>query len=359
MDSPSTPNSIQLSETEIQAKLKSLLHKEGTWIDWGKTCQELQKASCNPADIFEASGFQASQQNIVIVAAQVYENIKKAGVPAEVLTYYQGPKTDVLYEFRILNQEQRASAAGLAFAKKVDVDGAHEIAKVIQDISRMSQLPEGFTKHPGDMVAYTCWKHARNRKELQEKTRLIAKALKFAHSDSAREAIEKLLSEFSVVKTQTAPLLPIYRLDTEEEIIRIIPLVGTYPLTVEEIKAVNNVEIQEPFRSVTISTQGTFVPIPGWQSVLGAIDPVAYICTSDRLPKTLSGTIEKVLVIIDRAKQEWNINGYFLVETEDDLKLQWSETQPQEPIIGQLVVVVRPKKIVDEGNITQPWQMDD
>ena len=359
MDSPSIPNSIQLSETEIQAKLKSLLYKEGTWIDWGKTCQELQKAGCNPADIFEASGFQASQQNIIIVAAQVYGSVEKSGAQAEILTYYQGPKTDVLYEFRILNQEQRASAAELAFTKKVDVDGAHEIAKVIQDISRMSQLPEGFTKHPGDMVAYTCWKHARNRKDLQERSRLIAKALKFAHSDSAREAIEKLLSDFSVVKTHSAPLLPIYRLDTEEEIIRIIPLAGTYPLTSQEINAVSNVEIQEPFRSVTISSQGTYVPIPGWQSVLGATDPVAYICTSDRLPKTLSGTIEKVLIIIDRAKQKWDINGYFLVETENSLKLQWSEIEPQEPIIGQLVVVVRPKKIVDEGNITQPWQMDD
>lgn len=359
MDSPSTPNSIKLSETEIQAKLKSLLHKEGTWIDWGKTCQELQKAGCKPADIFEASGFQASQQNIIIVASQVYESVEKAGSQTEVLTYYQGPKTDVLYEFRILNQEQRASAAGLAFEKKVDVDGAHEIAKVIQDISRMSQLPQGFTKHPGDMVAYTCWKHARNRKDLQERARLIAKALKFAHSDSAREAIEKLLSDFSVVKTHSAPLLPIYRLDTDEEIIRIIPLAGTYPLTSQEIKAVDNVEIQEPFRSVTITKQGTFVPIPGWQSVLGATDPVAYICTSDRLPKTLSGKIEKVLIIIDRAKQTWDINGYFLVEAEDSLTLQWSEVEPKEPIIGQLVVVVRPKKIIDEGNITQPWQMDD
>ena len=359
MDSPSTPNSIQLSETEIQAKLKSLLYKEGTWIDWGKTCQELQKAGCNPTDVFEASGFQASQQNIIIVAAQVYESVKKAGVEAEVLTYYQGPKTDVLYEFRILNQEQRASAAQLAFAKKVDVDGAHEIAKVIQDISRISQLPEGFTKHPGDMVAYTCWRHARKRKDLQDRSRLIAKALKFAHSDSAREAIEKLLSDFSVVKTHTAPLLPIYRLDTEEEIIRIIPLAGTYPLTSQEINAVDNVEINEPFRSVTITKQGTFVPIPGWQAVLGATDPVAYICMSDRLPKILSGKIEKVLVIIDRAQQEWNLNGYFLVETEDTLKLQWLEVEPQESIVGQLVVVVRPKKIVDEGNITQPWQMDD
>ena len=359
MNSPSASNSVQLSEAEIQEKLRSLLHKEGTWVDWGRTCQELQKAGCKPIDIFEASGFQASQQNIIIVASQVYDNLVRAELAPEVLNYFLGPKTDVLYELRILNQKQRANAAQLAYDKKLDVDGAHEIAKIIKDVCLMSQLPEGFTQNPGDMVAYTCWKHARQKKDLQERSRLIAKGLKFATSDSAREAIERLLSDFSVIKTHTAPLLPIYRLDTEEEIIRILPLAGTYPLNRQDIEAVTGVEIQEPFRSVTINHQGTFVPIPGWQAVLKATDPVGYICSSDRLPKTLTGTVEQVLVIIDRAAKTWDVNSYFLVETADSIELQWSETEPQNSIIGQLVVVVRPKKILDEGNITEPWQMDD
>lgn len=359
MNSPSSSNSIQLSDAEIQEKLRSLLHKEGTWVDWGNTCQELQKAGCKPGDIFESSGFQASQQNIIIVAAQVYESIVQANLAPEVLNYYKGPKTDVLYELRILNQKQRASAAQLAYEKKVDVDGAHEIAKVVKDVSRMSQLPKGFTKKPGDMIAYVCWKHARQRKDLQERSRLIAKGLKFADSQSAREAIERLLSDFTVVATHTAPLLPIYRLDSEEELIRIVPLAGTYPLTRQDIEAVSGVEIQEPFRSVTIDKHGTFVPIPGWQSVLKATDPVGYICNSDRLPKTLSGSVEQVLVIIDRAATTWDVNSYFLLEKADTIELQWSETEPQENIIGQLVVVVRPKRILDEGNILEPWQMDD
>ena len=360
MNSPSASNSSdRLSDAEIQAKMKSLLHKEGSWVDWGKTCQELQKSGCNPADIFEASGFQASQQNIVIVAAQVYDSITKAGADDDVLTYYKGPRTDVLYEFRLLNQQQRADAAQLAYEKKLDVDGAHEVTRVVRDVCRISQLPEGFTRNPGDMVAYTCWKHARQRKDLQERSRLIAKGLKFAHSDSARSAIEKLLSDFTVVATHTAPLLPIYRLDTDEEIIRILPLAGKYPVTSQEIAAVNKVEIEEPFRSVTLEQGGSYVPVPGWQSVLKAEDPVSYICTSDRLPKSLSGNVEEVLVIVDRAAVTWDVNSYFLLDTADSIELRWSENAPQDKIIGRLVVVVRPKKILDEGNITQPWQMDD
>ncbi len=349
----------ELSEAEIQAKLRSLLHKEGTWIDWGKTCHELQKADCEPYQIFEATGFQASQQNLIIVAAQVYDSVAQGGVSEAVLSYFQGPKSDVLYEFRILNQQQRVSAAQLAYDKKSDVDEAHEIAKTIKDISLLSQLPGGFTNHPGDMVAYLCWKRARQKRDLQERSRLIAKGLKFAATESARKEIEKLLSDFTVVAQKTAPILPVYRLELEEELPRIIPLVPTSPLTRAALEKVSAVEIEEPFRSVNLTTGGSFVPVPGWQLVLKAVDPVGYFSYSDRLPKYLSGKVEPVLVIIDRAVKQWDVNSYFLVETENQPELQWFETEPQANIIGQLVLVMRPKKILDEGNITQPWQMDD
>lgn len=349
----------KLSDVEIQEKMRSLLHKEGTWIDWGKTCQELQKAGCKAADIFEGTGFQASQQNLVIVAAQVYDNVAAGGVEESVLRYFQGPKSDVLYEFRILNQQQRVSAAKLACDKQCDIDEAHEIAKTIKEVSLLSQLPGGFTNHPGDMVAYLCWKRARQKKDLQQRSRLIAKGLKFAASESARKAIEKLLSDFTVDSSKTAPILPVYRLELEEELPRIIPLITTSPLTSKDIEGVSAIEIQEPFRSINLTVPGSFVPVPGWQLVLKAVDPIAFTTTSDRLPKYLSGNVEPVLVIIDRAAKKWDINGYFLVESTPEPELQWFENPPESQILGQLVLVMRPKKIIDEGNITQPWQMDD
>ena len=185
MESKPQDSQFQLSEAEIQEKLRSLLHKEGSWVDWGKTCKELQKAGCTPEQIFETSGLQESQQNIIIVASQVYESLEKEGVAESVLKYFQGPKTDVLYEFRILKHKQRAAAAELACAKNFDVDDAHELIKAARDVGRISQLPDAFTSHPGDMVAYLCWKRARGKKDLQTRSRLIAQGLKFAHSVSA------------------------------------------------------------------------------------------------------------------------------------------------------------------------------
>lgn len=349
---------VQISETEAQELMRSLLHKEGTWVEWGKVCQKLQKAGYSSQRIFEDTGFQNSQQNLVIVASQVFDNLVQAKVDAEILDYFKGPRSDVLYEFRVLNQQQRVDAGLLAYHKRIDIDGAHLVSNAVKDVSRMSQLPEAFTNHPGDWVAYLSWKRAKSKKDLQQRSRLIAQGLKFAHSDSAREAIEKLLSDFSVVPGNTEPLLPLYRLELEEQLPRIIPLAGVYPLGSQEIAAVESVKIQQPFSFIEASG-GTYIPIPGWQVVLKAEDPVGYLCPSDILPKYLGGNVEEVLVVLDRAIKDWDINSYFAVEKEGKLELRWYETKPELPIVGQLVLVLRPKKILDESNITQPWQMDD
>ena len=349
---------VKIPEAEAAELMRSLLHKEGTWVEWGQVCQKLQKAGYSTQKIFEDTGFQNSQQNLVIVAAQVFDNLVRENVEPQVLEYFKGPRSDVLYELRILNQKQRVDAALLAYEKKINVDGAHLVAKAVQDVARMSQLPNAFINHPGDWVAYIAWKRAKSKKDLQERSRLIAQGLKFAHSDTAKEEITKLLSDFSVVKSASAPLLPLYRLELEEELPRIVPLAGSYPLDSQDIQKIERVEIQQPFSNIR-ATGGVYVPVPGWQTVLKAKDPVGYLCPSNLLPKYLGGNIEEVLVILDRTAQTWDVNSYFVVELENKLEVRWFEVEPNVPIVGQLVLILRPKRILDEGNLTEPWQMDD
>jgi hypothetical protein len=350
---------LRLSEEAAEALLRSLIYKEGTWVDWGKACQQLQKAGYDTQTIFEKTGFQASQQNMIIVAAQVYESLVQAGASEETLAYFQGPKSDVLYELRILNQEQRASAAELAREKKLEFDSAKDLAKAIQEFSRFSQIPAGFTNDPGDAVAYQCWKRARQKKELQDRARLIAQGLKFARSQSAREAIETLLNDFTVAPSRTAPLIPIYRLEVEEEMSRIIPVVGTLPLTRKDLESVAALQLEEPFQIAHLSQRGSVVPLPGWQAVLKAADPVVILSSSDRLPISIPGKPEEVLVVVDRQIVEWDANSYFLIEKEGQLTFQWFEELPNLPLLGQVVLVLRTKKIFDENNLLEPWQMDD
>ena len=351
--------SKQLSEEEINQRLRSLLHKEGSWVDWGKTCQQLQTAGYDSQALFEKTGFQASQQNLIIVAAQVYESLLAVGVSDDLLAYYRGPKSDVLYELRILNQEQRAEVAQLAKEKNLDHLETREVAKTFQTFSYMPQLPPGFTLHPGDAVAYQCWKQGKQKKDLQERTRLIAKGLKFAHSTTAREAIERLLSDFTVTPERSAPLLPLYRLENQEEIACLVPLAGTLPLSKDGVLSAKKLETVEPFNAVSYSGTGSIVPLPSWQAVLKASDPVAILCSSDRLPQSLTGQPEEVLVLVDRAMTTWNDQSYFLVEEEGKLDFQWFCDRPSSPLLGQVVIVLRPKKIFDENNLLEPWQMDD
>ncbi len=349
----------QLSEQEAQQLMRSLLQKEGNWVDWGKACQKLQQGGYNSQKIFEETGFQGSQQNTIIVAAQVYDSVVEGGASEELKSYLTGPRSDVLYELRILNQEQRSAVAQLAMEKKLDFNEARDAAKAVKEFFLLFRLPEGFSRDAGDAVAYQCWKRARQKRDLQDRSRLIAQGLKFANTQGAREQIEKLLRDFSVVPTLSAPLLPIYRLESEEELPRIISVAGVMPITVEDLQAIPKLKQTEPFRVVQPSNKSALVPIPGWQVVLKAADPVGFFCNSDDLPQSLPNKPEQVLVVVDRENTQWDVNSYFAVTKEGKVELQWFETAPDLTILGQVVLILRPKKIIDENIITEPWQMDD
>ncbi|MGK7883883.1 MAG: RuBisCO accumulation factor 1 [Crocosphaera sp.] len=352
-------SSQPLSEEQAEELMRSLLHKEGTWVDWGKTSQQLQQAGYNSQTIFEKTGFQASQQNLIIVAAQVYESLLNSQVSEDLLSYCRGPKSDVLYELRILKQNQRGVVAQLAKDKNLDHLETRDVAKTFQTFSLMPQLPPGFTLHPGDAMAYQCWKQAKQKKDLQERTRLIAKGLKYAFSNTAREAIEKLLSDFTVTTQSSAPLMPLYRVQNQEEISRLVPLAGTLPLSKNQVLGVEKIDIISPFNYVSYHNTGSVVPLPSWQSVLKAIDPVAILCQSDRLPQGLTGKPEEVLVLIDRGMTQWDDQSYFLIEEGEELTFKWFPESPSCPLLGQVIIVLRPKKIFDENNLLEPWQMDD
>jgi len=67
--SPASP----LPEPEINAEelLRSLRQNKEP-DQWGRACQQLQKAGYTPQGIFEETGFEPIQQNQIIVAAQVH-----------------------------------------------------------------------------------------------------------------------------------------------------------------------------------------------------------------------------------------------------------------------------------------------
>ena len=359
-ETPSNPDSSTeaISAETLDALTFALRRKQGSWVEWGQACQQLQKAGQSPQSIFEATGFEPIQQNQVIVAAQVYEVLLQASEP-EVLAHFEQRGSDILYEFRVLTQSERVAAAQFAYQHKFDSDEAHEITKALKDFSRLSKVPEAFTDHPGDAVAHQSWLQARQKSDLQERSRLIAKGLRYVHSDTARRELEKLLTDFSLVKQQPAPRLPLYRLESEEDLPRILPLVGKLPLPAEALKAVPLIEAQEPFQTVTFAGEGAWVPLPGWQVLLSAEDPVALLSPGSALPMPPEQASQEVLVVVDRAQRTWDSQSYFAVSAEGQIEIQWFTEAPSVTILGRVVLVVRPKRILDESLTKELWLTDE
>ena len=356
---PNTENSNNPSPEEIAEVIRKLRQKQGTWVEWGHGCAYLQKAGYRPQDIFEETGFEPIQQNQVIVGSQVYASMEKVGVSSAARSHYSTRGSDVLYELRLLTQEERAAAAELTFQYQVDCDEAREVARAIKDFSRFRNLPEGFSNHPGDAVAYQCLKLARQNSDLQVRSRLIAKGLKFVHTPAARQQIEQLLTDFTVDPKRPAPILPFFRPDSEAEMPRIVPVVGELPLTPEDLQNVPIVEEIEPFGIVKFAGEQAWVPLPGWQVVLGAEDPMVILCNSDRFPSATKAAPEKVMVIIDRAQRQWEVGSYFVVDNGGELDFQWFESNPELTLLGRILVIMRPKKILDELLSLDSWQLDE
>ena len=346
-------------DTDLDALTQQLRRKQGGWVAWGQACQTLQKAGYSPQRIFEETGFEPVQQNQIVVAAQVYGSIVEAGAAETTRSHFQLKGSDILYELRILTQIDRAVAAELVLEKNIDVEEVREVAKALREFSYRNEPPEGFSDNPGDAVAYHYWLLARQKSDLQARSRLIAQGLRFAHSDSARQQIEKLLTDFTIVKSRPAPTLPIYRLESESEVPYIIPVAGQFPLAVEDYQAVPVSIPDGPFGVVKFSGTGAWAPVPGWQVILKAEDPVALLGQSNQLPNRANDQVEPVLIVVDRSQRDWDVNSYFLIDQAGTLQMKWFEQAPQSPLLGRIILIMRPKRILDENVTKELWHVDE
>ena len=365
-----SPNSEEKSTNpvEIENLIGLLRRKESNWVEWGQACAKLQKAGYTSQQIFEATGFEPVQQNQVIVGSQVYTSIVNAKTEknlqlqsgTDFLSRFERSGSDILYELRILTQEQRVIATEFIVKHNLDVDDAKDLAKAIKDFARMRTIPEGFSDRPGDIVAYQCWKLARQQNDLQQRSRLIAKGLKLADSQTARKQLEQLLTDFTVVSQRPAPRLPTYRMESEEELPRVLPVVGKLPLNTEDLKAVPIVEEVGSHGIVKFAGgTGAWVGIPGWRVVMQAEDPVVVIENSDRLPIPIPGATEEVLLIIDRSQREWDEDGYFIVDQAGKIEMQCFDELPGIPLLGRVLLVLRPKKILDQEFVKDLLQFEE
>lgn len=357
----SIPDANETTQEAIATLQTQLRRKEGNWVEWGKACQTLQKTGMTPQAVFESTGFEPIQQNQLIVASQVFDSMVAGGVSNKAKSHYETRGSDSLYEFRILPKEHRAAAADFAFDNGLDSEQVKEIVKGLRDFTYSDTPPAGFEKTMGDAAAYHYWRLARQQSDLQARSRLIAQSLRFATSHSARSKVEKLLTDFSVVKKKPAPRLPIYRIEEDADSPVIIPVAGQTPLATDDYKAVPGVDPEGPFGMVKFSGSGAWIPVPGWQVVATSEDPIALISTCGELPTPPENAKadEPIMIVVDRAKRDWSEFSYYVVDAGGKLEIQWFEEAPQAQLLGGVVLIMRPKKILDSDYTNELWQLDE
>lgn len=354
-----TLETVNLNESEITEILQRLRRKEGNWLEWASSCQQLQKSGLTPQAIFEATGFEPIQQNQIITAIQVYQSIEAGQANSQTLEHFRQRASDCLYEIRILNQQERVWGAELIQSRGLDADGAHEIAKALKNAGRI-KIPESFPETGGDRVAAYYWNLARQQSELAERSRLIARGLSYAQANTARQELEKLLVSGVISAPKSAPRLPFYRLESEEEMPRIIPLVGQFPITVQALTELPKLRESGVFGVLESDQAGAFVPIPGWQVIRQAQDPIAILAKTTDLPNIpAEQPTEEVLMIVDRGQLAWNSENYFVVDQAGQVMLNWSASEMTAEILGQVILILRPKRILDETATFDTWLIDE
>lgn len=362
---PESSESSRPDPEQVEAALDRMRRKQGSWVDWGRDCRQAQRSGYTPQGIFEATGFEPTQQNQIVVGMQVYEGLEKAEAPAAVLSHFQQRGSDVLYELRVLPQVDRAAVAELAVAQGLNAEDIREVTRAIKLIAQLRSLPEGFTAHPGDAIAYQGWRLARQTTDLQERSRLIARALRFAHSDSARRQVEKLLTDFTS-QPHSSPRLPIYRLEADEPLPRVLPVVGEMPLTRSDLQSVPLISPEGNFGLVRFAGEGAWVALPSWPAISSATDPVVMIWEAQQLALARGESAqttdpETILVVVDRGERDWQPEGYYLIapSPEETLEMTWFEDMPGISLWGRVLMAVRPPRIFDEEMTEELWMTDE
>jgi Rubisco accumulation factor 1 alpha helical domain/Rubisco Assembly chaperone C-terminal domain/Rubisco accumulation factor 1 helix turn helix domain len=350
-DSPAL--SIDFDSEAIFLRLR---RKEGSWVEWGQSCQLLQKNGFDTQQIFEASGFEPIHQNQVIVASQVFNSITEVGIKPETENHFTRMGSESLYELRILSKKDRAAVADFLCERNMNADGSKEVAKAVKEFADLRQLPTGFTDHPGDAVAYQYWRYAKQQHDLMDKTRLVARGLLFAHTVSARQEVEKLLGTIST-PTKVRPTLPLHRLESDEDLPRFIPVAGKLPLDSQVLIDMPTVQILNAFGMIRPNAS-SWVGLPGWQTVSSAVSPVVIFTVNKELVPDAE-TEEEILLLIDRAVTDWDENKYFAIDQGGQVAVNWFSSAPPEKILGQLVLVLRPKKMLSVSNQDALWQNEE
>eukprot|EP00249_Psilotum_nudum_P024584 c29229_g1_i1 orf=453-1820(+) len=340
----------------IEEQLEILRERRGLWHEYAAYVPLLYRAGFSPSMVDEATGLTGVEQNKIVVASQVRSSLKSSAMDESSLAYFDVGGADVLYELRILSSEQRKSAAEYIIDRRMDPKNARDLARAVKDYTRRKSGDgwDAFSIHPGDCLAFACFRQTKECKNDEERENYLNKGLSYVISEKGRAKLLQLMERGKEIQEpEKEDRLKIIRLGPGEVADGYLPvLVPVVEPMLQEFEAAPTARAltEGPFCIQRSHLPWkSWVALPGWDPLTSSLVPIA-------IPYPHAGTLpwknkgrqeleEPILLIVDKGSKELQQDSFFLVAEDGDrlgVQLGTVVSETGGKALGKVVLVLRP-----------------
>lgn len=194
---------------DAELALAKVRAQAGPWHQLAALLPRLQTAGIDATAVELETGLERATQALWQTAAQVFASLRADSLfPADALPAFDSPPgAPALHELRNLPADARRGAAeylatggemmegGGGILEAVDADLAATLARAYREWERRAREREGFSGHPGDVLAYKHWRDAAECRREEDKEKALKKGLAVAVTATAKERLESLSTE--------------------------------------------------------------------------------------------------------------------------------------------------------------------
>lgn len=368
------------------SRFEVLANRLGLWFEYAPLIPALIQDGFTPPSIEESTGISSVEQNRLVVAAQVRDSLVQSTNPTidpEALSFFDSGGAEILYQIRLLSTKQRAAAASFIVERRLDVQGAEELARSIKDFPRR-RGDKGWESFdytlPGDCLSFMYYRQGREHQDFSEEwAKALRQALEFAVTEKAKSVIlEELEPKNDEGKdeergVEEGILVPVVRMKAgevgESSVVVVLPVCRAEEKEKEVVEAPWESKTEGQF-GVVVAEKGweRWVVLPGWAPVVGLKKGGVVIAFNDArvLPWKANRLYkeEPILVVADRGRKEVAANdGFYLVTdggSDGGLKVErglaLKELGVKESVATVVLVVRPPRDENDDQLADEDWE---
>ncbi|CAI9773094.1 unnamed protein product [Fraxinus pennsylvanica] len=387
---PPSPLPAKYRSLDTNARMEVLINRMGLWYEYAPLIPSLNQDGFTSANLEEITGIPSGEQNRLVVAAQVRESLVQFTDPDTVAYFDPAGFSELLYEIRLLNNQQRATAARFIVANKFDGKQTQELARAMKDFPRRygDRGWDSFNgKLSGDCLGFMYFRQAQEHKTASSpelRKAALERALEVVDSDKAKKKVEEELERKDGEERGASDMdpdglvrVPVVRMAVgevaESSVVAILPVCKVEEGEIEVEAAPWECGMEGEFGVLEAEKGWTrWVVLPGWEPVAtlkrGGV-AVLFPKAKGILPyKSKRREVEEeILVVADRGRTEVSVDdGFYLVASggngiqEEGLKVEKGSKLKESGVtesLGTVILVVRPPREENEDQLADDdWE---